>query len=201
MPAPLLKLHGGLNALLTADKSLAGQGLWTSTPPPGLTDTVQVLALGSDPDPAILKPGDSGRIPVYYRGCKQPWDFSYPAITFDLGVVAADDDTPVDWTSVEQQVRPSGIPDADWDPLWLSATAGVGLTQGQLVQTLSQVSSMRGGPASFEGMLKYALYLKAQSSGTTLQEVVKMTRDAPAPTMVRTFLFIPRLFLERRPLS
>jgi len=54
MPAPLLKFHGSQNALLTAEERYAGPGLWTDRPPSWLSDTVQVLALGSDPDPEVL---------------------------------------------------------------------------------------------------------------------------------------------------
>ena len=136
MPAPLLKLHGSQNALLTADKSLYGPGLWTDNPPSGLSDTVQVLALGSGYDPGVLNPGDSGRIPVYYRGLKLPWDWSRPPIEFTLSVLEAGNTTPIDWAEVEADVRPEDIADDLWDAIWLRIQAHIGTTWSDYVNEL-----------------------------------------------------------------
>ncbi|HUW82026.1 MAG TPA: pre-peptidase C-terminal domain-containing protein [Phycisphaerae bacterium] len=111
MPAPLLKLHGDHDALLTADESLAGPGLATDDPPAGLTDTIQVLALGSGPDPGVLGPGDTGQIPVYYRGLKQPWQWEIEQIDFQLGVLTADDATPIDWPKIIAALSAASVPD------------------------------------------------------------------------------------------
>ncbi len=137
MPAPLLKLHGSEDALLTADESLNGPGLWTKNPPAGLTDIVQVLALGSGEDPGVLNPGDSGRIPIYWRGSKLPWNFSYPAIEFDLGILEAGDDTPIDWTVVEAEVRPSETDPNIWDPMFTRLQTQIGSTWGEYVMILT----------------------------------------------------------------
>jgi YD repeat-containing protein len=89
MPAPLLKLHGDHAARITADPSLAIPYRGFTGAPPGVTDTVQVLATGSGATPGILQPGDSGRIPVYYIGLGAP--ANYPQVNFSLSTLAAAD--------------------------------------------------------------------------------------------------------------
>src|SRR5262249_13669927 len=130
MPAPILKLHGDDDALMTEDPALDGPGLWTSNPPPGLTDTVQLLAAGSGATPGILQPGDSGLVPVYYRGLKQLWDFSDNQVNFSLGTVTADDATPIDWKQVESLIRPTTLTDQQWQPIFQAIQARMGSTWG-----------------------------------------------------------------------
>ncbi|KPL08093.1 hypothetical protein AMJ86_01930 [bacterium SM23_57] len=138
MPVPLLRLHGSQDALLTVDESLNGPGLWTESPPIGLTDTVHVLALGSGIDPGVLNPGDSGHIPVYYRGCKLPWDFSYPPIEFQLGVLEENDITPIDWIKVEAEVRPDDIADDLWGVIWPNIMFQIGSTWDDYLKMLTE---------------------------------------------------------------
>lgn len=89
MPAPLLKLHGDHSALLTPDPALAIPFQGFNGAPPGVTDTVQVMAKGSGATPGTLQPGDSGRIPVYYIGLGEV--AHYPDVTFSLSALTADD--------------------------------------------------------------------------------------------------------------
>jgi hypothetical protein len=79
MPAPILEVTitqthaNGVTdqlALLTLDSTIATQGLWTSTLPPGFRHTIQVLASGATP--GVLEPGESEQIPIYYAGWEQP---------------------------------------------------------------------------------------------------------------------------------
>jgi len=37
----------------------------------------------------VLQPGESFNVPVYYAGWQQPWNFSYPPVSWNLGVVQA----------------------------------------------------------------------------------------------------------------
>jgi hypothetical protein len=143
MLAPLLKLHGSQNALLTVDPSLDGRGLRTYDPPPGLTDTVQVLALGSGPDVGVLNPGDSGQIPVYYRGLTFPLDWSLPPIEFDLGILTADNSTPIDWAEVESQMCPCHEDPNVWDEAFLQLQAQIGTTWGDYVAALADNARIR----------------------------------------------------------
>jgi len=90
-------------ARITADSTLAipvaGFGAVL-----GVTDTVQVLGLGSSSTPWILQPGESGRIPVYYIGLSQ--HSNYPQVTFSLSTLTRDDSRQIDWASLTDSLRP-----------------------------------------------------------------------------------------------
>jgi len=144
MPAPLLTLHGTDNAILTLDPLLARNEVWTDTFPPGTSDTVEFMIRGSGATPGILQPGESGRIPVYYLGLKQPWDFSDGSVEFQCGGLTADDTTPIDWASLKDQMRPDYVrPDA-WDAVWANFTAQVGNTWGDYLSMLAENANFLG---------------------------------------------------------
>jgi hypothetical protein len=143
MPAPLLVVTAAQNgqerALLTLDQSRRVEGFWTSAIPEGFSNSVQFLACGSTP--GVLQPGESLRVPVYYAGWQQPWDFSYPPIEFSLGALTADDTTAADWPSLKDSMRPDTIPADAWDPIWANFTARVGSTWGGYVRMLDDNAS------------------------------------------------------------
>ncbi len=143
MPAPLLKLEGSDKALLTLDKDIQ-QSWWTwgnwwyGEPPAQAGDTVQVLAKGSSLSPGILQPGDSGRIPVYFMGLRQPWNFSDRTITLNLGYLLPEDTTPVDWSPLESEMRPEWwIGDDAWNAVWQNFVRLAGDTWGGYVRLLA----------------------------------------------------------------
>lgn len=138
MPSPLLKLHGAMNVMLTADPASDGPGLCTYDPPAGLRDTVQVIAIGSGADHSVLNPGDSVIIPVYYRGCKMPWDFSYPPIEFTIGILKADNATPIDWVQFESEIHPSYTDPNEWDLVFARLQGQIGATWGAYLTTLNE---------------------------------------------------------------
>ena len=142
MPAPLLKLDASRNALMTADKSLDGPGLWTDSPPAGLTDSVQVLGIGSGPDPAVLEANDLGRIPVYYRGLKLPWASGFPTIDFELSFLTTYDITPIDCNSLKDEIYPDWLKgdtlkENAWDAIWENFVAQIGSNWGDYVTMLN----------------------------------------------------------------
>jgi len=138
MPAPLLMLAAEQNgreaALLTLDQSRLTQGFWTSAIPEGFSNSIQILAGGQTP--GVLQPGESFRVPVYYAGWQQPWDFLYPPISFGLSVAEADDPVPLDWSSLKASMRPSTIGAEAWEPIWANLMAEAGTTWGQYVSML-----------------------------------------------------------------
>lgn len=140
MPAPLLVLRGDNGARLTPDAALAipRRGFGQI---PGVSDTAQVLGLGSSSTPWILQPGESGRVPVYYIGLSQT--ASYPQVTFTLSRVTADDARPIDWAAVESTIRPTGIGNQLWSSQFSSIQTTFGTTWGDYVATLGQGVAMR----------------------------------------------------------
>ena len=139
MPAPLLVLsancQGEEGAFLTLDQSIVQDGFWTSAEPEGFSHSIQFLASGETP--GLLQPGESCRVPVYYAGWQKPWHFGSP-INFTLGVLAADDTTPADWSSMEESLRPDDMPEEAWSRIYAGFTAEVGDTWGDYVSMLSE---------------------------------------------------------------
>ncbi|MCE5264363.1 MAG: right-handed parallel beta-helix repeat-containing protein [Deltaproteobacteria bacterium] len=143
MPAPLLMVtavqKGRQAAILTLDQSRLSSGFWTSAMPEGFADSVQFIASGSAP--GILQAGESRRMPVYYAGWQQPWDFSYPPFEWQVGVLDAEDATLVDWTALKSGMRPAYLSEDAWDVVWNNFTALSGRTWGDYVAMLSRNAS------------------------------------------------------------
>ena len=138
MPAPLLTVTGVQNghqgAILTLHAPRLYGGFWTSAMPEGFSNTVQFLASGTTP--GILRPGEFSRIPIYYIGWQQPWDWNVPPIEWQLRVLGTDNGTPVNLSSMKDGMRPSYIrPDA-WEVLWANFADQAGDTWGDYVDML-----------------------------------------------------------------
>jgi hypothetical protein len=91
-----------------------------------------------------LQPGESARVPVYYAAWQQPWDFSYPPITFHLGVLNTDDTAPIDWNSMQEMLRSPGVNADAWNAIYGNVVAETGSTWGAYVQRLDATASFLG---------------------------------------------------------
>ncbi len=140
MPAPLLRVtaaqNGRMAAILTLDQSRLSSGFWTSAMPEGFANSVQFIASGTTP--GILGPGESRRVPVYYAGWQKPWDFSYPPFQWQVGVLDANNATPIDWAGLEAVMRPDYVRQDAWAVIWSNFTALAGPTWGHYVAMLSR---------------------------------------------------------------
>jgi hypothetical protein len=149
MPAPLLSFAATQNgqslAFLTLNNSLAGSYFWTASEQPGFTHTVQFLASGAVP--GLLQPGETSRIPIYYAGWKQPWNFSYPQILFSVGTHTADSTDVIDWATYGTNSLPPGMSDTQWAALLSGIETRFGATWGSYVATLDSSLSLEQ-PAS-----------------------------------------------------
>lgn len=140
MPAPLLVLGprdplGPNQPLLSLDQTRVASGVWSAGMPEGFSHSVQFLASGANP--GLLQPGESRRVPVYYVGVVN-LDESDPRVHFSLGVLTADDTTPVDWAAMKADMRPSYVREDAWKVLWDNFTTQIGATWGDYVATLSR---------------------------------------------------------------
>lgn len=139
MPAPLLEVGGTQNgrsgAWLTLTEHRLVEGFWTSATPEGFANSVQFLASGATP--ALLQPGESGRVPVYYAGWQKPWDFGYPPIYFNLGILDANNTNFVDWVALKDDMRPSSLTAEQWEPVFWNLVAQTGPTWGDYVRMLN----------------------------------------------------------------
>jgi len=138
MPAPVLVLKarqkGTEAALLTLDKSLLSTGFWTSATPEGFDTSVQILASGDTP--GVLYPGETKRVPVYYAGWLQPWDFSYPRIEFSLSVLDTTNTVKIDWDRLEFDISPRNYDLWEWKATFAKIKQLVGSTWGQYCQLI-----------------------------------------------------------------
>ncbi len=128
MPAPLLVLEGvgptpAIRPVFTLDQSRVVQDYWSSSLPPGAANQVYILASGAQP--GVLNPGEDFRVPVYYLGLQQPWDFSQNTVDMALGYRTADDTNAIDWSSQEEALRPSALDSNTWDVVYANLTAGL----------------------------------------------------------------------------
>jgi len=191
MPAPLLVLtatqNGREGAFLTLQQVGLVEGFWTSADPAGFGHSVQILASGDTP--GVLQPGDSFRVPVYYAGWQQPWDFSYPAMNWNLGVVRADDTNAVAWTALKTSMRPATINTEAWEVTWAGFTNQVGTTWGDYTKMLDDNATYLGrlGQRVVDvGQLLAFEFLQSDglSSLRTLASAVDAALDAPGLPLV-----------------
>ena len=195
MPAPLLLVTalqrtGGVDrraALLTLDQQRLAQGFWTSAVPDGFAHSVHFLAAGASP--GILHPGESGRVPVYYAGWLQPWDFAYPPIRFSLSWVTADNTQAADWATLKGMLQPTGVEPGAWDAVWANFSGATGSTWGDFVRQLggesARLARLGRQVTAVDGLLGAQL-LQAEGVGPVpyLNAGVDIGRSTQGPPLV-----------------
>ncbi|WP_158305415.1 RHS repeat-associated core domain-containing protein [Opitutus terrae] len=142
IPAPLLLVRSADRALLTLDPARVVAGFWSSVAVEGFADTVQILASGAAP--GVLAPGESVRVPVYYAGLQQPWNFGDSQLEFEVGALTADSEDPIDWSTLKGRLRPASMSDAGWEAVWTNFVAGAGHTWGEYVTMLNDNAAFLG---------------------------------------------------------
>ncbi len=153
MPAPLLVLYAPPEVvngqtivnlpLLTLNPALVVSGYWTSALPAGYSNSVQILATGTEV-PGMLEPGESITVPVYYAGMQQPWSFAETSFQFALDYYTQHDTTSLDWNSLQGSLQPPGISTTAWNAISSSLATGVGGTWGGYVTMLDNEVSYLG---------------------------------------------------------
>jgi RHS repeat-associated protein len=140
MAAPLLLVSatqkGRAGAIMTLDQTRLSQGFWSAAMPEGFANSVQFMASGDTP--GVIQPGESRRVPVYYAGWQQPWDFGYPAFDWNVGVLEETNQVPVNWDGMKAGMRPDYIRTDAWDVVWSNFKAQTGTTWGDYVAMLSR---------------------------------------------------------------
>ena len=141
MPAPLLKLDMTDNALLSLDKT-AQEAWWSgwslNEAPRDVSDSIQVMAIGSGATPNILQPGDNGRIPVYYLGLKRPWNTSDRTIEATLEICDESNEDSVLWSEYKDAMKPQWWINEDaWNAVWQNYMDLAGNTWGEYIALLN----------------------------------------------------------------
>ena len=146
MPAPLLVLSSAVAddlPLMTLNPALVVSGYWTSAIPEGYSNTIEILATGTEV-PGWLEPGESITVPVYYAGMQQPWNLSETSFQFNLDAYTQKDTTAIDWSSLQTSLQPSGISNAAWSAIYSGLTTQIGATWGDYVKMLDDEAAYLG---------------------------------------------------------
>ncbi len=146
MPAPLLSLQSADSddsdkPILTLDQHRIIQNFWSSGLPPGTSNSV--LILGSGRQPGVLNPGERIRVPVYYLGLLQPWNFSDTQIELEIRYWTEDDTAPIDWASRQEELRPPLLGSEQWAAVYSNLTGGLSMS-GDYVRMLNENAGYLG---------------------------------------------------------
>jgi hypothetical protein len=201
MRAPLVELEPVQNnrpgALITLDKNLLSGGLWTNAVPEGFSHRVQMLAGGAKP--GWLMPGERARVPVYWAGWQQPWDFSYPKIIFNLNVVKPGNTEPIDWSAFKDALQPKSVPDDAWDVVYQNFVGSAGGTWGGYLAMLDESAeylSKFGEKTMDIGQLLGFQIARANNALLPMTELARSTDvslDAPGLGLVFRRFWQPRI--------
>ncbi len=96
--------------------------------------TIQLLGIGYDGPAGILRPGELGSIPVFFRTTHDEGNFR-------LQVITADDPRPLYFEDIEDQIRPSDVSDEEWAEIRPLLMDKIGDTWGSYVRALSEIAT------------------------------------------------------------
>lgn len=95
--------------------------------------TMQLLGISRDGPAGILRSGATESIPLYFRTTGGTGNFRVSTIT-------ADDPRPLDFASIEAQLRPADVSDAEWILARENLMTLIGPTWGTYVRALAEVA-------------------------------------------------------------
>jgi uncharacterized repeat protein (TIGR01451 family) len=138
----------------------------------GYTSTNQLawLAPGNDSPGNVLPPGQGGTL-LFSASFED-------GAALVVGVIE-EDDRPFDWSSFEQNLRPTDISDEEWGAFWARTTGQIGSTNREVFETLRQLNLNSGGANDLVSMVKFALYIAAQSEsrGVDIKDLLSASPD------------------------
>ena len=198
MPAPLLVLqstYADEKPLFTLNPALVVSGYWTSALPEGYSNSVEILASGTEV-PGWLEPGESISVPVYYAGMQQPWP-TEPKFGFAIDYYTVHDTTALDWSSLETSLQPSGISSSAWSGIFGGLTAEMGDTWGGYVTTLDAEASYLGDLGQkVTDVSDLWAFAVAQADGLTPLPVLSTVTDLDVPVPGNLSLDFTRTYQE-----
>ncbi len=121
LPAPLFIVSNNVNAKMRLSKD-----------EPYKDGPIQVLGVGFDGPAGTLSPGSSYRIPIYFQVPSNSGD-----IDFTVENMTADT-TPIDWATIEKDIRPDDMDDDAWAVIWTNFKAQMGGTWADYLKRLNQ---------------------------------------------------------------
>ncbi len=182
MPAPLLLLQSADpdnsdRPLLTLDQSRVVEGFWTSATPDGFSNSIYILASGETP--GVLQPGERIRVPVYYAGLQQPWDFSDASVEMEIRYFTADETELINWIEIETETRPQGMTEDVWGHIFANIVGQTGTTWGDYVKMLDDNAAYLGrlGLRVFDVSELWGFEVQ-QANGMSLLDSLSTSEDA-----------------------
>ncbi|MBN2452506.1 MAG: right-handed parallel beta-helix repeat-containing protein, partial [Lentisphaeria bacterium] len=185
MAAPLVIVSatqkGQPGALLTLEDQRLADGFWTAAMPRGFSNSVAFLAGGSLP--GVLQPGENHRVPIYYAGWQQPWDFAYPPFDFRVGAIFAETPAPVSWDTMKDAMRPPHLSPEAWDVLFPALRAEIGPTWGDLVAYLGEnATSLAAVGREVRDLTALLGLAYSRAEGVTVDQAITLEVDAVTRT-------------------
>ncbi|WP_168215735.1 CARDB domain-containing protein [Roseimaritima ulvae] len=92
--------------------------------------TVQFLAINDEGPAGIYSPGDTATIPVFFRP-------NAAQIALDMGIISAQDRTPIDWAAQRDVLKPENLSEQAWDAVFANLTSDIP-TWGDFVVMLNE---------------------------------------------------------------
>ncbi len=120
MPAPMLLVTSGGAGLMRLNE----RDVFTS-------GDLGLMGVSYEGPAGVLRPGQQWQIPFFAK------DPTEEAVTYSLSSITGDFATPVDWASLEYQLRPGSVSDSLWATAWPALKASLGDTWGEYVATLA----------------------------------------------------------------
>ncbi|MCK5861772.1 MAG: hypothetical protein KAH38_04770, partial [Candidatus Hydrogenedentes bacterium] len=135
MPAPLFVVS---SRLLKTGKADDGTAMRLSGDRPWQYGSLQILGVSPVGNPSVLSPGVRNRVPIYFMTSNQD-------INFTLGSITDENcDVSINWASLELDMRPDDISDADWTTLWPLLLDELGNTWCDYLATLGAYADILG---------------------------------------------------------
>jgi hypothetical protein len=151
MPAPTLFLTDtGLSQLsFTPDMS-------------NPTTYLEMVGASATGPAGILPPGSTNSVTVYATA-GTTGNESFQLLVGDI------EDAPIDWSSVESQIRPAGIPDATWQPIFAQIQSEIGDTWQGYAAAISASTTLLPPSAGLNTSLTdvYNLFLQSTLASVT----------------------------------
>ncbi len=134
--APLLDLDSDGQAAMRLDSS-----------DPYSDNPLLLIAASSSGPAGILRPGEQGQITFEAL----PTTGSGGALDIGLAQETSSDTTPIDYTTLEQQIEPAGTTPAQFGPIFQQFENEAGPTYGGLVALLAKTATEIGAQGSSQG--------------------------------------------------
>lgn len=152
---------------------------------PFVSDRLSLIGASQTGEAGVLRPGE--RVRVDFRVLPD----AVSTISLSTMVATADSSGTIDWDAVEEQFRPAGMPDAEWDPFWIPFVAEAGSAWNTYIPLLArfatELRTLGGDPQSVAEALSLARQYANEDSQASLRGVVRNPLGQAVPGATLSF--------------